>query len=123
MNDYNVVEQRNNKSPTHFEKEPYIRYIRYIICQMKENSLTSKSYSDRFRGDNNKCQYFSQSRFAKLNIENRYNEANNSISMQRYCQKFYEKYFPFIERTLHYELTTLICKQCRVDSVNRKKGG
>jgi len=24
MNDYNVVEQRNNKSPTHFEKEPYI---------------------------------------------------------------------------------------------------
>jgi len=23
MNDYNVVEQRNNKSPSHFEKEPF----------------------------------------------------------------------------------------------------
>jgi len=26
MNDYNVVEQRNNKSPTHFEKEPLLIY-------------------------------------------------------------------------------------------------
>jgi len=27
MNDYNVVEQRNNKSPTHFEKEPFFHPI------------------------------------------------------------------------------------------------
>ena len=30
MNDYNVVEQRNNKSPTHFEKEPKIGYYYYL---------------------------------------------------------------------------------------------
>jgi len=31
MNDYNVVEQRNNKSPTHFEKEPKFDYVDLIF--------------------------------------------------------------------------------------------
>jgi len=49
MNDYNVVEQRNNKSPTHFEKEP-IYYYGFPNLKLK-NKPTVKS---RFENLKNK---------------------------------------------------------------------
>jgi len=39
MNDYNVVEQRNNKLPTHFEKEPEKLTGVKLICKLLTNIL------------------------------------------------------------------------------------